>query len=274
MPPSSLEKENRALREEIRDINARHETAVAVLKQAERKLVESLAVSEESNRCKAQLIAELSHEMRTPLGALVGFSNLLMRQNLDPKAKSQAANIHEASLYLLELVKDLACEDAGDIKLEIAVADAPQILKSCLPLVEEQARKAQVALDLDIAADFPPIRTDPRRLKQVILNLVGNAIKFTKPGGKVSVKAFVKPKEGAFIVVISDTGIGMKPGQAEAAMEAGLETEQAAPRKGLGLPITMRIVESLGGTLSFRSNPGEGTVVTLQFPDAVVSQDD
>jgi len=269
MPRSSLEEENRALADEIRHINARHESAIAVLKQAERKLVESLVQSEESNRCKSQLIAELGHEMRTPVAALVGFSRLLMQEKLDPKLKSQAASIHEASLYLLELVNDLSCEYADEIEPDIQVSDAPQILRSCLPMVEEQARKADVVLKLDIAPDFPPIRTDPRRLKQVVLNLVGNAIKFTRRGGSVTLKAFTKPEEGAFILVISDTGIGMKPDQVEAEMTALGGADTAPRRKGLGLPITRRIVESLGGTLTFRSNPGEGTVVTLHFPNAI-----
>ena len=269
MAHGPLEDQNRALTEEIRQINVRHEEAMSVLKQAERKLVEALAEAEESNRCKSQLIAEVNHEIRTPLNAILGFSKLLLQDEMGPKAKARAAAIHDASLYLLELVDDLSCEDETEIKPDIQTADVPQLLNSCMPLVEEQARKAGVALNLDIAPDFPAIRTDPRRLKQVVLNIVGNAIKFTRRGGSVTVKAFTRPEEGAFILVISDTGIGIKADQVEAAMTAPDGMDAARRRKGLGLPITKRIVESLGGTLAFESKAGEGTTVTLHFPNAI-----
>ena len=272
MGPPPLEEQNRALAEEMRDCTARHEDALAVLKQAERKLVEALAQSEESNRCKSRLLAEVSHEMRTPLSAVIGFSKLLQKQKLSPEAKAHAASIHAAGLYLLELVDDLSCDtDADEAPPDMREADVAELLNSCMPLVEQQAREAGVALKLDIAPGFPLIRTDPRRLKQVVLNLVGNAIKFTRRGGTVTVKAWAEREDGAFILVISDTGIGMKPEQIEAAMA---EDEPGAPvrRKNLGLPITKRIVESLGGTLEFRSAPNEGTVVTLHFPHAVAER--
>lgn len=269
MASLSLQEQNRALAEEMRHCAERHENALAVLKQAERKLVEALAQSEESNRSKARLLAEVSHEMRTPLGAVVGYAKLLDKETLSPEAKTYADSVHEAGLYLLELINDLRREaDDGDAPPDIRDSDVPQVLNSCMPLVAQQAREAGVALKLDIAPDFPAVRTDPLRLKQVVLNLVGNAIKFTRRGGTVTVKAWTEREDGAFILVISDTGIGMKPEEIAAAMA---DDAPGAPprRKNLGLPITKRIVESLGGTLHFHSSPDEGTVVTLHFPHAV-----
>lgn len=138
-----------------------------------------------------------------------------------------------------------------------------------MPLVENQAKAAGVALELDIAPNFPVVRTDPKRLKQVILNLVENAVKFTRPGGRVTVRASAEKSGDAYILIISDTGIGIAPeamGLLSSSAPERSQSDHNLAGNGLGLPITRRIVESLGGTLEFRSSPSSGTVVTLRFP--------
>ena len=253
---------------------SRLEEAVSVLKQAERKLVEALSQSESANRDKSEFLAAVSHEMRTPLGAIIGYSKLLAA---DPsgeaaKTKTYARYIQDAGEYLLDLVNDIlthAIDEAGPFDIALTEADLPSLVTSCMPLVEQQAQAAGVRLSLEIAPDFPPIVTDPRRLKQVLLNLVGNAIKFTDRGGSVTVKAWIENDSSAYILVVSDTGLGMARDDIERVMGPRHQAaERGRGRVGLGLPLTRRIVESLGGTLHIRSKPGDGTVVTLHFPHA------
>ncbi len=251
----------------------KHDEVVGVLKHAERKLIEVLADAEAANRGKTQLLADISHDMRTPLNAIVGYSKILMNEKLDPEVTARIENIYGAGVYLVGLVNDILknCDTCDPIELDIELTETklPELIQSCVPLVENQAKTAGVALVLDIAPDFPVVRTDPKRLKQVILNLVENAIKFTRPGGQVTVRASAEKSGDAYILVISDTGIGIAPEAMDLMSSVPPEKSRGDGKpagNGLGLPITRRIVESLGGTLDFRSSPGGGTVVTLRFP--------
>jgi signal transduction histidine kinase len=270
MRPEMLKQQNRGLGDEAQRRTEKFEDALAVLKQAERKLVQALACSEAANRGKSELLAEVSHEMRTPLSAILGFSKLLLAEKLNPQAASFAGNIHEAGLYLLDLVNDIFDQSRNEkLEPEMRQADLPALVQSCVPLVEHQAQEAGVKLALDIAPNFPAIVTDTRRLKQVLLNLVGNAIKFTPRGGTVTVKAWAEKDKGAYILVVSDTGTGIAAEDIDFALHPRSPDGTGRKAPGVGLPLTKRIVESLGGTLGIRSKAGEGTVVTLHFPHAL-----
>jgi signal transduction histidine kinase len=267
----TLREQNRRLAEMVAKRTTKLEDAISVLKQAERKLVQALGESEAANRRKSDFLAEIGHEMRTPLNAIVGFSKLLLSEDLPPKADAQARHIHEAGCFLLDLVGDIAetAEGCGcGLDVKMAEAELPEIIHSCLPLVEEQAEAAKVLLAVDIAPDFPTIVTDARRLKQVLVNLIANAIKFTRPGGSVTVKARADVAKGAYILIISDTGVGMTAKEVAAA-KSGARGKAGASGAGIGLPLTRRIVERLGGSFDIESARGRGTVVALHFPNAL-----
>jgi len=254
-----VEARKRDLDRLMEEQSEKHDEVVGVLKYAERKLIEALADAEAANRGKTQLLADISHDMRTPLNAIVGYSKILMNRKFDSEAQEQIANIYGAGVYLVGLVNDILknCESCDPIELDIELTETklPELIRSCVPMVENQAKAAGVALLLDIAPDLPVVRTDPKQLKRVILNLVENAVKFARPGGRVTVKAWAEKSGDTYILIVSDTGIG-----------AAVEEMDKPAGKGLGLPITRRIVESLGGSLEFRSSPSSGTVVTLRFP--------
>lgn len=260
---------------------AKYEAAIESLKTTERKLAVALAESEAKSRSKSDFIANLSHEFRTPLNAILGFSEMLARESFGPHAapkyKEYAGDIHNAAQHLLGLITDvldLSRAEAGRLDLQFEEVDARVTIDSAVRMLHDKARAKGITLKVDIAPDFPRIRTDERRLRQVLINIVGNAIKFTPAAGSVAIKAGIDPTDGAFIIVVSDTGVGIDPadlprimtryGQAK---KTQAESEQGT---GLGLPLTQKIVEALGGTLEIRSARNKGTAVTLRFPSSLI----
>lgn len=276
-----LSEEKTRLEAEAAERAAKSEEAIEALKTAERRLAAALAESEDKSRSKSDFIANLSHEFRTPLNAILGFSEILMKKSFgahsSPKYKEYADDIHGAAQHLLGLigdVLDLSRAEAGRLDLEFAEVDARKTINSAVRMLHDRARAKGITLRVDVAPDFPRIRTDERRLRQVLLNIVGNAIKFTPPAGSVAIKAGVDPADGAFIIVVTDTGIGIDPADLPRVMSRYGQARNGHPGSehgaGLGLPLTQKIVEALGGTLEIRSARDKGTAVTLRFPPSLI----
>ena len=272
--------QTRILKETVEKRTARLTESISLLKQAESKLSGALEKSRAESDAKSAMLATATHEMRTPLAAIVGSAEILNGEILGPLGhddyREQAAQIHQTGLYLLDLVNrtlDMSKTAAGADDLDIGAADLPEVLGAAFSMVEVLARKANVEVKLDIMPNFPAIRTDGQKLTEVAVNLLSNAIKFTPPRGSVTLKAWAD-NDGAFILVFRDTGIGiaaediatvLQPfGQVKEAQKAG------GKGTGLGLPHTQRVVESLGGELAIESLPGIGTTVTLRFPPSLV----
>ena len=224
---------------------------------------------------KATYLADMSHELRTPLNAIIGFSELIKEEVMgpcgSPKYQEFARDIHEASTHLLQLINDvleLSRIEAGRLDLREQDTDLAAVVRSCERLLREQARRAGLSLIVEIAPDLPEVYCDPLKVKQVLLNLISNAIKFTHRGGCISVRAW--RAEGAVAVSVSDNGIGIPANEipkvltpfAQAA-HTRLMTDEGT---GLGLPLSKRLMELHGGRLELRSDVGVGTSVTIGFP--------
>jgi two-component system cell cycle sensor histidine kinase PleC len=224
---------------------------------------------------KSTYLADMSHELRTPLNAIIGFSELIRDEVLGPcdnaKYREFAHDIHEASTHLLHLINDvleLSKIEAGRLELNEDEADLKVLLVSCQRLLQEQARRAGLQLTMDIAPDLAEVYCDPLKIKQVVLNLMSNAIKFTHRGGCVWVHAY--RTDGKVAISISDNGVGIPANEITRALtpfaQAAHTRLLTKEGTGLGLPLSKRLMELHGGQLELQSDVGIGTRVTLTFP--------
>ena len=277
----ALREHNEKLAQTVAERTARLQQAIDVLKRAEAQMSDSLKASESQGRDRMAFLASINHELRTPLNAILGFANLMKEQKFGPLGNERYVEathfIHDGATHLLRLVNDLlnlASTESGDFRLTLAPVDVGATVRNSVTLLAEDARRGGVDLQVDIAPDIPIIETDETRLKQIVINLASNAIKFTPSGGRVTVK--VKPDEasGVMILAISDTGVGISTEQMlEVLKPFGRVRQIKAPPSvakrqgaGLGLPITKRLTELLGGTLEIQSREGVGTMMTVRLP--------
>ena len=243
-------------------------------KGVEAELIESQRAAESANRIKTEFLANMSHELRTPLNAIIGFSEVIKDELFGPgrnKYTEYAGDIHGSGRHLLDLINDildLSKLESG--KLELREEDvAPEaVIRDCLNLVRAQAEKGQIAFAVDVEPGLPKLTCDERSLKQVLLNLMSNAVKFTPAGGTVTAGA--RRCGLGMAVWVRDTGIGMKEADIQGALMAFRQIDSKIARKhrgtGLGLSISKSLVELHGGTLEVKSAPGQGTTMTAIFP--------
>jgi signal transduction histidine kinase len=237
-----------------------------------RELAAAKLESDHANRAKSEFLANMSHELRTPLNAILGFSDVL-RSELhgalgSPRYQQYATHIHDSGMHLLDLINDvldLSKITAGKMELHEQDIAIPDLLSDALALVKGRAKDVQ--LYEGPWPGLPRIRADYRLLKQMLINLLTNAIKFTPPGGQVTIGAVV----GQDIrLTVSDTGIGMTQAELEMAMSQYGQIDSKVARKhqgtGLGLPICKSLALLHGGTLEIVSKPDTGTTVSLVLP--------
>jgi len=247
-------------------------------RQAEEKLKRAQREAESANEAKSQFLANMSHEIRTPMNAVIGFCDLLRDEGLSEKQKEYLDIIRSSSRNLLQLINDIldfSKIEAG--KLEVETIDCS--IRKILAAVESMMRPAATAKGLEFFVKeergLPAvIRSDPVRLRQCLINLVNNAIKFTERG-HVYLKVSRENRGGEPYIrfAIEDTGIGISPDKQEAIFESFTQADGSTSRKfggsGLGLAITKRLAELLGGTLTLTSKVGEGSVFALSIPAGV-----
>ena len=230
-----------------------------------------------ASRHKSEFLASMSHELRTPLNAVIGFSEVLLDRlfgELNEKQEEYLEDIRDSGRHLLELLNeilDLSKVEAGRMELEIGDASLCEALEHGVAMVRERASRQGLSLDVVVDPDVDVVVADPLRLKQVILNLLTNAVKFTPSGGRVEARA---QRVGAEVQVsVEDTGIGI----AEDQLERIFESFQQGPRSvsgaaegtGLGLTLSKRIVELHGGRLWVESRLGHGSTFTFALPAAM-----
>jgi signal transduction histidine kinase len=230
--------------------------------------------AEGSNKAKANFLANMSHELRTPLNAILGFSEIIKTAAFGPIAsnyREYAGDIHTSGSHLLSLINevlDLSKLEAGQFQLVEQHVDLAGLAESSTRFVEPQAQKARIALSHCIEAGVAFIRADERRMRQILINLLANAVKFTPPGGQVGLA--IRRTDKGLLIEVSDTGIGIPADKIELAMEPFSQVEADANRNyqgtGLGLPLAKRLVELHGGTLSLASKVNQGTVVSIILP--------
>jgi PAS domain S-box-containing protein len=238
--------------------------------------------AEQASRAKSEFLANMSHELRTPLNAILGFSQVIRDRHFgeDPTRYSEyAANIHDSGEMLLALISDIlemSKLEAGKLKLAEEIVDLGQVVESCRTMVAGRAQNGGIELTSTLPHPIK-LRGDQRALKQILLNLMSNAVKFTHSGGKVTVGARYGPS-GGIELAVADTGIGIHSAAQQRVFQPFFQVDHATTRSkagtGLGLAITKHLVELHGGTIRIDSTPGIGTTVLVTLPAArAVSRD-
>jgi PAS domain S-box-containing protein len=229
-----------------------------------------------ANRAKSSFLANMSHELRTPLNAIIGFSDIMTHQRMGPLASPQyreyAADIHASGCHLLDIIDDildLAKISAGTTEMAETAVDVATTLAATERIIRARAAAKNIDLRFDASADLPPLHADERALKQVFVNLLDNAVKFTPADGRVAVGARLDA-DGALVVSIADTGVGIAAEDLPKVVQPFMQADNSLSRKhggtGLGLPLAEWLVERHGGRLSIDSRAGFGTRVTVRFP--------
>jgi signal transduction histidine kinase len=232
--------------------------------------------AEAANRAKSEFIAGMSHELRTPLNAVLGYAQLLaMDGGLNPQQARGVDTIHQSGLHLLALINDildLARIEAGHTELRPAPVDLSGLLQSVVNLMRVKADEKRLAFTFDPGAALPEaVLADERRLRQVLLNLLGNAIKFTD-AGEVRLRAVAETTDEAQVLLrldVEDTGVGMRPEDLERIFEPFEQVGDVQRRSGgtgLGLAITRALVSEMGGQVQVSSEFGRGTRFRVELP--------
>jgi PAS domain S-box-containing protein len=230
--------------------------------------------AEQASMAKSQFLASMSHELRTPLNAIIGFSqvieNRLFGDDLDRYA-AYAADIRSSGQHLLEMINDildLSRIESGLETLQLEPANVAKLIDDSMVLVRERARVAGITLAVTIGPDVPDVRLDRRRMRQVLINLLTNAIKFTPSGGRVSVHA--GREQGGLALVVSDSGVGIPPQHLQKVFDPFIQVPEHRALNpegmGLGLSIVRRICETHGGRIEIASTVGKGTSVKVWVP--------
>ena len=230
--------------------------------------------AELASKAKSEFIANMSHELRTPLNAIIGFSDMLgTMQITDPERVNQYSGyIHEAAEHLLALINDIldvSKIQAGKLDVELEPVCIANAIGSCQLLIGSKAKEKNIALSYEVDANLPKVLADPLRVKQILINILSNAVKFTPENGKVNCKA-VDMGDGHVCISIKDTGQGMSEKELDTALRpfgqvnAGFNKQHEGT--GLGLPIANELAKMHNGALQVKSAKGVGTLVSIFLP--------
>ncbi len=231
---------------------------------------------EAANKHKSDFLANMSHELRTPLNAIIGFSEVMltgMTGSLPDKPKEFIGDIRDSGKHLLALINDildLSKIEAGRMELDVTRFDLREAAANAMTLVRGRAERHGIHLQSSVSDDVSAYDGDERKFKQIVLNLLTNAVKFTPEGGTVTLEA--QRMNGAYVFSVKDTGIGIAPQDQEAIFEefrqVGTDYERKAEGTGLGLTLTRRLVILHGGEIGVESAPGRGSIFTFTLPIA------
>jgi len=249
---------------------------IGEIEATKRELEAALRLADAANKSKTTFLATMSHELRTPLNAIIGFSEVMkdgIFGRLSERYRDYATNVFNSGTHLLGLINeilDLSKLEAGRLELHEENINLAATVEECMKLVETQAQQSKIRLSVSLDSDSIWICADDRRLRQILINILSNAVKFTPEGGQVRVSSF--RKDGGLAIEVSDTGIGMAPEYIPKAFMTFSQADSVISRKhegtGLGLPLAKQLVELHGGTLAIESEVNVGTTVTIVLPPA------
>jgi signal transduction histidine kinase len=236
---------------------------------------------EVASRHKSEFLANMSHELRTPLNAIIGFSEVLAERmfgEINDKQAEYLNDILESGRHLLALINDildLSKIEAGRMELDPSEFDLPVAVENTLILLRERAHRRGITLSLDIEETVGAIHADERKVKQVVLNLLSNALKFTPEGGRIDVR--VRARDDAIEISVTDTGVGIAPEDQAAVFEEFRQVGASAKKvegTGLGLAISRKFIELHGGKIWVTSETGKGATFAFTLPHAIHSTPD
>jgi signal transduction histidine kinase len=261
---------------ELASANRELQVEIAERRRAEINLRSAKEQAEVANRAKSEFLAMVSHELKTPLNAIIGFSDILSNQTLGPIGKSQyleyATDIRDSGHYLLKIINDildLSRIESGNLTLIEEEVDLVSVVQSAVRLIRPRAEAAGLSIETDFAGSLVCVSADARAMKQILVNLLSNAVKFTPKGGRVSVAVAIEA--GCPTIAVADTGIGIPAKDLSRVCEPFVQVDTSLARRfegtGLGLTLTKRLVELHGGELILRSTLGTGTTVTIRLPE-------
>ncbi len=245
--------------------------------QVNLKLENAKAIAEKENVSKSRFLANVTHELRTPLNSIIGFSEIIKNESAGSMGNTQYKeyidDIYDSGIHLLSLINDildLSKAEADKLVVEKVKFDLNQVIESCLHIVTPNLQKAKVNVKKILSEEQLMITADPKRMKQVIINILSNAVKFTPENGIIKLKAEKNTAEKNISIEISDTGIGIVQQDMYKVLSVFGQSNDNSNTQyegtGLGLPLSKKLVELMGGTFSIKSEPQLGTTLTLVFP--------
>jgi signal transduction histidine kinase len=271
---TSLQENEAALQRHAEELERRVKERTQELQTANLEL-------EAASRHKSQFLASMSHELRTPLNAILGYTELIVDQiygEVPERIRDVLERVDKSGRHLLGLINDvldLSKIEAGELTLSLSDYSMKEVVQTVITAVESLAAEKKLALKIAVAPDLSPGRGDERRIVQVLLNLVGNAIKFTEVG---EVRIQAQAADGAFLVSVSDTGSGIALGDQQKIFEEFQQIDDSATKTkggtGLGLAIAKRIVEMHGGRIWVESTPGQGSTFWFTVPVVVEREEE
>ncbi|HDN27123.1 MAG TPA: hybrid sensor histidine kinase/response regulator [Thioploca sp.] len=261
---------------ELQAKNADLNTLTHTLVQQREELQVAYAELARAARLKDEFLANMSHELRTPLNAVLGIAEVLQEGiygALNPKQIKSIHTIEEGGQHLLSVINDilnLAKIEAGKVKLEMTPVSAEEIANACLRLIETLAQKKSIKISITVNIDMAIIKADKRQLKQILFNLLGNAVKFTPERGEINLEINGDSKRGTVDFIVSDTGIGIEKSCMDMLFKPFVQLDSGLNKAyngtGLGLSLVYRLTELHGGCVSVESELGKGSRFTVSLP--------
>jgi PAS domain S-box-containing protein len=256
----------------VRDLSRERET--------ERRLVAAREAAEAASAAKTDFLAQVSHEIRTPLHAILGFSEVMLEERFGPIGNDRyhdyIKDIHASGAHVMSLADDLldlSKIEAGKLELAFASIDANSVIRECVSLMQPQAARERVIMRVSLHDRLPRVMVDERSLKQIMLNLMSNAVKFNEPGGQVIISTAVDGA-GQAVIRVRDTGVGMNENEVGLALTPFSQVGKAGAKggAGLGLPLTKALVEANKAEFSIKSRREQGTLIEIAFPNIQAAQ--
>ncbi|MBK5292395.1 MAG: hypothetical protein JJE04_12065 [Acidobacteriia bacterium] len=246
-----------------------------ILQEKNHQLEEALRAAEEATRMKSLFLANMTHEIRTPLNGVVGMTELLLTTDLNSEQREYGITLRESAESLLTILNDIldfSKIEAGRLKIESVPVDPKEVASSVMALLLPRAQEKGLQFNLGVDPAVPAqMLSDPVRLRQLLTNLIGNAIKFTEAGSiGVSIERKSVDDAPMLLFAVTDTGIGITAEQSEHVFLSFTQADQSTTRRyggtGLGLTICKQLTEAMGGALGFTSTPGSGSRFWFTLP--------